>query len=145
MFHMDSLRPRDTMDELDERREGRIVATMAVSIEYQVSYVLVTVQFQHAAEVGVFLRAAAHFHVALACRQQDWWQIGRSDVVQRGEFIARRLCHGNALFGANREMRDALAAQRHEPFELRVIATVAAEILRVHADHRRQIGACGMS
>ena len=125
------------MDELDERREGRIVATVTVSVEYQMSYVLVTVQFQHAAEVGVFLRAAAHFHVALACRQQDWRQIGRSDVVQRGEFIARRLRHGNALFGADGEMRDALSAQRHEAFELRVIAAIAAEILRIHADHRR--------
>ena len=133
------------MDELDERREGRIVATVTVSIEYQMSYVLMTVELQHAAEVGVLLRAAAHFHVALACRQEDWRQIGRSDMVQRGEFIARRLRHGNALFGADREMRDALAAQRHEAFELRVVAAVAAEILRIHANHCRQIGACGMS
>ena len=57
------------MDELDERREGRIIAAMAVAFEYQVSYVLMTVQFQHAAEVGVLLRTTAHFHVALACRQ----------------------------------------------------------------------------
>ena len=63
------LRPCDTVDELDERREGRIVATVAISIENQVSYILMTVEFQHTAEMGVFLRAAAHFHIPLACRQ----------------------------------------------------------------------------
>ena len=118
---------------------------MAVAFEDEMGDVLMAVELQHAAEIGVFFRTAAHFHVALACCQQDGRQIGRSDVVQRGEFVAGGLRHGNALFGADREMRNALAAQRHEAFELRVVATVKAEILWIHADHRRQIGTCRMS
>ena len=69
------------MDELHEHGERRIVAAVSVAVEDKMRDILMPIQFEHAAEIGILLRAAAQFKLSLACCQQDGRQIGCADLI----------------------------------------------------------------
>lgn len=118
---------------------------MSVALEGEVLDVAVPVEPEHAAEVGVLLLSAAHFEFRVSGGEEDGREVGCADVVEGGEVVAGGLGHGDALFGADGEVGDALSADGDEPAELSVMAAVALEPARVHADHAGEVGAGGVS
>ena len=87
--------------------------TVVVALHLVERHVLVTHEFQHAPEIGLFLVASVEFQFTVAGDDDDGRRVG-SDVGERGVLVDGGLQGRDSLLLTYIIMCDALAAERHE-------------------------------